>query len=147
MKALDIAKNLAKMFEGWSSTVYICPAGYPTIGWGRRVEITHPPITKEIGEIYLTQDMLKVLKGALKYCPILAKDDNKLAAIADFCFNLGVGRLQTSTLRRRINEENWEEAIYELKRWVYGGGKKLPGLVRRREAEARLFEKRMMNNS
>lgn len=56
-------------------------------------------------------------------------------AIVDF-FNLGAGRLQTSTLRRRINQRDWTGAAAELRRWVYGGGKVLPGLVARRAAEA-----------
>ena len=59
----------------------------------------------------------------------------RLAAIVDFTFNLGAGRLQTSTLRRRINQRDWPTAASELRRWVYGGGKVLPGLVTRREAE------------
>jgi len=54
----------------------------------------------------------------------------------DFTFNLGAGRLQTSTLRRRVNQRDWFAARLELRRWVYGGGKILPGLVMRREAEA-----------
>ncbi len=63
----------------------------------------------------------------------------RLAAIVDFTFNLGAGRLQTSTLRRRLNQRDWFAAGQELRRWVYGGGKVLPGLVTRRETEAMLF--------
>ncbi len=59
--------------------------------------------------------------------------------IVDFTFNLGAGRLQTSTLRRRINQMDWSSASQELQRWVYGGGKVLPGLVTRRRAEAALM--------
>jgi lysozyme len=66
-------------------------------------------------------------------------DAGKLGAIADFCFNLGIGRLQTSTLRRRINQQDWPAAASELQRWVYAGGRKLRGLVLRREAEAAYF--------
>jgi Phage lysozyme len=61
--------------------------------------------------------------------------EHRLAAIVDFTFNLGAGRLQTSTLRRRINQRDWHNAAQELRRWVYGGGKVLPGLVARRQAE------------
>ncbi len=60
-------------------------------------------------------------------------------AIVDFTFNLGSGRLQTSTLRRRINQQDWPSAERELRRWVYGGGKMLSGLVARREAEVGLL--------
>lgn len=63
----------------------------------------------------------------------------RLAAIVDFTFNLGAGRLQTSTLRRRVNQRDWKAAAHELRRWVYGGGQVLPGLVARREPEAALL--------
>ena len=73
----------------------------------------------------------------VRYCPVLATEpEGRLAAIVDFTFNLGAGRLQTSTLRRRVNQRDWASAATELRRWVYGGGKVLPGLVTRREAEA-----------
>ena len=140
-EALNIAKSIAKPFEGWSFKVYICPAGYPTIAWGHRCSKDHAPVTVEQGEIYLNSDMLKALNGALRHCPGLISDNKKLGSIADFCFNLGVGRLQTSTLKRRINQGDWEEVIYELGRWIYGGGRKLPGLIRRRAAEAAFMER------
>ncbi|MGK0674516.1 MAG: lysozyme, partial [Halothiobacillaceae bacterium] len=74
--------------------------------------------------------------ATLRYCPVLATEpEGRLAAIVDFTFNLGAGRLQTSTLRRRVNQRDWMAAATELRRWVYGGGKVLPGLVTRREAE------------
>jgi lysozyme len=63
----------------------------------------------------------------------------RLAAIVDFTFNLGAGRLQTSTLQRRVNQRDWAAVASELHRWVYGGGRVLPGPVARREAEARLL--------
>jgi lysozyme len=76
----------------------------------------------------------------LRYCLVLATEpERRLAAIVDFTFNLGAGRLQTSTLRRRVNQRDWVAAASELRRWVYGGGRVLPGLVTRREAEALLL--------
>lgn len=73
----------------------------------------------------------------LRHCPALATEpEGRLAAIVYFTFNLGGGRLQISTLRRRVNERDWEDAARELRRWVYGGGRVLPGLVARRAAEA-----------
>jgi len=62
-----------------------------------------------------------------------------LAGRLHFTFNLGAGRLQTSTLRRRVNQRDWDAAGKELRRWIYGGGKILPGLVARREAEVMLL--------
>lgn len=143
------AIELAKRFEGFHRVPkhdpnraypYICPAGYPTIGYGHLCDPKHPPITKGEAEAYLAQDLKVALAATLRYCPVLATEpENRLAAIVDFTFNLGAGRLQTSTLRRRINERDWEAAARELRRWVYGGGRPLPGLVARREAEAHLI--------
>lgn len=65
--------------------------------------------------------------------------EGRLAAIVDFTFNLGGGRLQTSTLRRRLNQRDWPAAAAELRRWVDGGGKVLLGLVARRKAEVALI--------
>jgi lysozyme len=80
------------------------------------------------------------LNATLRYCPVLATEpEGRLAAIVDFTFNLGAGRLQTSTLRRRVNQRDWIAAGQELRRWVYGGGRVLPRLLARREAEAHLL--------
>jgi len=70
---------------------------------------------------------------------LATEPEGRLAAIVDFTFNLGAGRLQTSTLRRRVNQRDWPGAAQELRRWIYGGGRMLPGLVLRREAEVSLL--------
>lgn len=140
------AIKLAKQFEGFHRVPksdaqeraypYICPAGFWTIGYGHLCDAKHPPITQSQAEIYLEHDLTAALKATLHYCPVLATEpESRLAAIVDFTFNLGAGRLQSSTLRRRINQRDWLAAVEELRRWVYGGGKVLPGLVIRREAE------------
>ena len=83
---------------------------------------------------------MTALDATLRYCPVLATEpEGRLAAIVDFTFNLGAGRLQTSTLRRRINQRDWAASAMELSRWIYGGGKVLPGLVARRKVEAALM--------
>jgi lysozyme len=145
------AVDLAKQFEGFHrvpkfdperrARPYICPAGYYTIGFGHLCKPDHPPVTEAEAEVYLAADLQSALKSTLRYCPILATEpENRLAAIIDFTFNLGAGRLQTSTLRRRINQRNWSGAKQELRRWIYGGGKAMPGLIARREAETMLIE-------
>lgn len=136
--AIDIAKS----FEGLRLKPYICPAGYPTIGYGHVISsLNHPAISEEEAVDFLRKDFLIATRGAIRMCPSLAQDnEQRLAAISDFCFNLGVGRLQASTLRRRINQNKWDEAIKELRRWVRGGGRVLPGLVLRREAEINLIK-------
>ena len=140
------AIKLAKRFEGFHRVPkldpghahpYLCPAGYWTIGFGHLCQPEHSPITEEEGESYLGQDLQTALRATLRYCPVLATESEKrLAAIVDFTFNLGAGRLQTSTLRRRINQRDWSAAATELGRWVRGGGRVLPGLVMRRQAES-----------
>ncbi len=144
----QVAIELAKRFEGFCRVPkndprahpYLCPAGFWTIGYGHLCDQSHPPITAVEGEAYLAQDMQVALKATLRYCPVLATESaGRLGAIVDFTFNLGAGRLQTSTLRRRINQRYWAGVAFELRRWVYGGGRVLPGLVARREAECRLI--------
>lgn len=137
--------ELAKRFEGFHRVSkegperahpYVCPAGYWTIGYGHLCQPDHPPITEAEAEAYLLQDLRTAHAATLRYCPVLATEPKgRLAAIVDFTFNLGAGRLQASTLRRRINQQAWNQAASELRRWVYGGGKRLSGLARRREAE------------
>lgn len=143
------AVDLAKRFEGFQRVAksdpgrahpYICPAGFWTIGYGHLCDPKHPPITEAEAEVYLTHDLQTAQMATLHYCPVLGTEpEGRLAAIVDFTFNLGAGRLQTSTLRRRINQRDWPGAAAELRRWVYGGGKVLPGLVARRKAESALF--------
>ena len=145
MEIPQAAIVLAKRFEGFHRVPkndpgraypYVCPAGYWTIGWGHLCQPDHPPVTEAEAEIYLAADLMTALAATLRYCPVLATEpDGRLAAIVDFTFNLGAGRLQTSTLRRRVNQLDWVAAGQELRRWVYGGGRVLPGLVKRREAE------------
>ena len=143
------AVDLAKRFEGFHRVPkhdpgrahpYVCPAGYWTIGYGHLCDPRHPPINEVEAEAYLAHDLQAALNATLRYCPVLAtQPEERLAAIMDFTFNLGAGRLQVSTLRRRINQRDWIAAGQELRRWVYGGGKVLPGLVARREAEVDLL--------
>ena len=140
MTAIEIAKIIAKPFEGLRLKRYTCPAGFPTIGYGHRCRSDQEPIDMDIAEQLLSNDMMIAFSGVARACPgLLATDPGKLGAIIDFAFNLGVGRLQASTLRRRINQRNWPEVRKELNKWVRGGGKILPGLVARRKAESVYF--------
>ena len=143
------AVELAKRFEGFHRVPkndpgraypYVCPAGYHTIGFGHLCKPDHPPITEAEAEVYLAQDLMTALTATLRYCPVLSTEpEGRLAAIVDFTFNLGAGRLQASTLRRRVNQRDWPGAANELRRWIHGGGRVLPGLVTRRDAETALL--------
>lgn len=143
-QAVSIATELCKHFEGFSSKPYICPAGYPTIGYGTvykpdgtKVTMQDQPISKELAKQWLVSEIRNnYMAGVLKASPVLIAYPKILGAITDFAYNLGVPRYRASTLRRRINEQDWDAAVTELHKWVNGGGKRLPGLVRRRQAEA-----------
>jgi len=145
MNAVDAAAVLCMRFEGFRSKPYLCPAGVPTIGYGStayadgtRVQLSDPAITREAAAELLMHTLRTIyVPGVLKYCPGLR--GQRLAAIADFGYNLGLGRLRASTLRRKVNAEDWDGARLELAKWTKGGGRVLRGLVIRREAEAMLI--------
>jgi lysozyme len=146
-QALAIATELCKEFEGFRSKPYICPAGYPTIGYGTvykpdgsKVTMQDQPISKELAEEWLITELRNnYMAGVLRASPRLIANPQALGAITDFAYNLGVPRYRASTLKRRVDAQDWEGAATELHKWVYGGGRKLPGLVRRRQAEADLL--------
>ena len=147
MDAVAIAAALARRFEGLYLSPYLCPAGVATIGFGAtfyedgtRVQLDDPPITRARAEAMLLHMVRTVyLPAVLRLCPALVTaTPERLAAIIDFAFNLGAGKLKASTLRRRVNAGQWDQVPAELRKWVNGGGRRLTGLVRRREAEVTL---------
>jgi lysozyme len=146
-EAIDIAAALCRPFEGLRLKPYICPAGYPTIGYGTvfkpdgtKVTMEHPEITKETAEEWLVHELrVTYLAGVLKASPGLLVRPRALGAMTDFAYNLGVARYRASTLRKRVDAGDWEDAKEQLMLWVRGGGRVLPGLVKRRKAEAALL--------
>ena len=144
--AVQVAAALARRFEGLYLTPYLCPAGVATIGYGAtfyedgvRVTLQDPPITRSRAEaLLLWMVRTTYLSAVLKLCPG-ADTPGRLAALIDFAFNLGAGRLAASTLRKRVNAGRWEEVPAEIRKWNRGGGHVLRGLVLRREAEAALI--------
>jgi lysozyme len=144
---LELAAELCKRFEGFRSKPYLCPANVATIGYGstyyadkRKVTLEDPPMTQEEANHLLMIELEHTyLPGVLRNCPILLTDERKCNAIVDFVYNLGIGRLQTSTLKRKINASDWEGAQEQLMLWTKGGGKVLPGLLKRRVAECSLL--------
>jgi len=146
-EAVEIAASLCRSFEGLRLKPYLCPAGYPTIGYGTvwkpdgtQVKLDDPPITKQKAEEWLISELTRsYLPGVLRASPGLISNPRALGAITDFAYNLGVGRYRSSTLRRRINEKDWDGAVQEIVKWNKAGGRILPGLVKRRQAEAVLM--------
>lgn len=129
---------LIRRFEGCRLMPYWCPAGVLTCGWGSTGPDVYPGVawTQEYADERMEQDALRFAKGTLILCPALG---DRLPAIADFSYNLGFGNLRASTLRKKLNAGDYERAKSELRRWVRGGGRILPGLVLRRETEALLL--------
>lgn len=146
-QALTLAAELCRFFEGFSSKPYICPAGYPTIGYGTvykpggaRVTMQDEPISRELADQWLIEELRRTyMAGVLKASPHLVTHPEVLAAMTDFAYNLGVARYRASTLKKRVDARDWDGSKYELSKWVRGGGRILPGLVKRRSAEAALF--------
>ena len=97
-----------------------------------------PPITEEEGLELLMLDIAKFERGVNRLidAPL---NQNQFDALTSFAFNLGNGSLQASTLRKKVNREDYEGAADEFPRWVFAGGRKLNGLVKRRYAERALF--------
>jgi len=140
---MKLLYDLIRRFEGLRLKPYLCPAGVPTVGYGHTgpdVTLKSPPITPSIAETLMQSDADAFAAKAAKLSPLLLAHPDRHAAIADFCFNLGSTRYKASTLRRKVNAQEWEEAADELRKWVWGGGRKLPGLVARREAERLLMK-------
>lgn len=132
--------DLIKSFEGFRSAPYICPAGVATYGYGTTAGVTMntPPITEDEAEALLARDLLRFERSVSRLCPV-PLTQGQFDALVSFSYNLGSGALQSSTLRRRLLRGDYEGAADELLRWVWAGGRRLAGLVRRRAAERVLF--------
>ena len=138
-----IAAPFTTKFEGLSLTAYLCPAGHWTIGHGLtringRAVKSSDIITKEQAEKLLIAELNSVKKQASNLVKVEVSRGEFIALI-DFAFNAGVGSFKRSTLLKKLNKGRYVDAGYEFRKWVYGGGRELPGLVRRREAEKTLF--------
>ena len=131
--------TLIRRFEGLRLRAYYCPAGVLTCGYGSTGPDIKPDTIWTIGEAEarMLADAARFASATRKLCPGQVGDN--LAALADFAYNLGATRLAGSTLRRKINAGDVQGARLELRRWVRGGGRILPGLVLRRATEAALL--------
>jgi lysozyme len=137
--------ELIKACEGFRSRAYICPAGVWTIGWGatrdldgNRITKETPDVDEEEAERILARDLVK-FAGAVDRLVTVSIGQRQRAALASFAFNLGAGQLKCSTLLRKINGDEWQDVPKEFMKWVYGGGRILPGLQRRRRMEVELW--------
>lgn len=155
---LELASKIAKPFEGLHKIVgnnviaYHDPVGYPTIGYGHLLSKTpYEDLSKfkiisfSTAEEILIKDMKFACNKAVQLSPILLKQENlyRWASITDFIFNCGYWNYKISTLKKKVDIENWNDAYIQILRWNKSRGKVLAGLTRRRKAEAELL---LINN-
>lgn len=132
---------MLKKFEGCKLKAYRCPAGILTIGYGHTSAAGEPEvkegmtITQEQALEILHRDLGKYEKGVKDLLKI-ELTQNQFDVLVDFAYNAGVGALAKSGLLRAVNAGNFDAVPDELMKWTKGGGKVLPGLVKRRQAEA-----------
>ena len=133
--------RLIQSFESFFPTIYLCPAGKPTVGYGHvvrgGVDRISIPLSRIDAEALLVEDLAPVEIYLDAVFPTL--NQNQFDALASFCFNFGLGAFEKSTLFARIKAGDLAGASSQFGRWVHGGGRVLPGLVRRRAAERDLF--------
>lgn len=140
MRMSQLGKDMLVEFEGVKLKAYKCPAGVWTIGIGA----TNPPvkatdeITREEAFKRLDRDLVQYEEGVRKHVKV-ELTQNQFDALVDFAYNAGVGALQKSTLLKKVNAGKFDEVPAEFMKWTKGGGKELPGLVRRRRAEVKLW--------
>ena len=138
--------DLIKKYEGFSEKPYLCPAQIITIGYGatyyengKKVTMQDNLITEERAVELLKHLLVSYEKSVDSFC----RDDinqNQFDALVSFAYNLGAGSLKSSTLLKKVNANPADPTIKdEFMKWVNAGGKKLPGLVKRRADEATLY--------
>ncbi|MBN67577.1 MAG: lysozyme [Rickettsiales bacterium] len=133
-----MAAPLVAFWEGRENTAYLDPVGIPTVCYGHT-------LTAEMGDVYTDKECYHLLKADLRVAAdavdrrvdVPLSPETK-AALISFVFNVGETQFASSTLLRKLKAGDYAGACNELPRWVYAKGKKLRGLVRRRQAEREL---------
>lgn len=165
MKLSHAGAELMHRYEGCRNRPYLCPAHIWTIGYGHvlyQQQIRLPMVKKEgesvqirkefplaegdnrvwskeeINALFAT-DVATFERGVLRLVPGVAGRQGAFDAMVSFAFNAGLGNLQRSQIRMRANRGDWQGAAEALMDWTKGGGRVLPGLVKRREAEKALL--------
>ena len=165
MRLSEAGAALMHKYEGFRNRPYLCPAHIWTIGYGHvlyQEQIRLPVVRKEgytgmirneyplrpednrvwtkeeIDELF-RRDVQTFERGVLRLVPTVSGRQGSFDALVSFAFNAGLGNLQRSQIRMRANREDWQGAAEAFMAWTRGGGRVLPGLVRRREAEIALF--------
>lgn len=140
MKISNEGLALIKKFEGCELTAYKCAAGVWTIGYGHIKDVYEgQTITQSEAESMLQHEM-EEYEGYINSSVTVPLTQNQFDALVSWVFNLGAGNLRASTLLKVVNLSDMEGVPAQIKRWNKAGGKVLDGLIRRREAEALLWQ-------
>ncbi len=133
--------DLIKQFEGLHLSPYLCPSRIWTIGYGHtRTVRAGMQITEAQADQLLDED-LRLFERSVSRLVTVPLSDNQFAALVCFCFNIGTGNFESSTLLRLLNRGWYEQVPAQLMRWNRANGEIFGGLARRRAAEARLWNK------
>lgn len=140
MRTSQEGVDLIKHFEGCRLEAYLCPSNVWTIGYGHTKGVKEgDTIDQEAAEAYLIEDLEEFERHVLRLVEI-PLTQNQFDALVSWTFNLGPGNLKTSTLLNRINYGPLSDVPFQIQRWTRSNGTVLAGLVKRRAAEAALWQ-------
>ena len=142
MKLSAEGLDLIKKSEGFRDRVYRDVAGFPTIGYGHLIKPTESfpdGIAEPQAAAILASDVQEAEQAVARLVKV-ALTQGQFDALVDFCFNLGSGRLASSTLLKALNDGRYDDAREQLLRWDIAAGEENAGLKARREAEHRLWD-------
>lgn len=135
----EAGRALIRRHEGLRLEAYLCPAGLMTIGYGHTRGVSAGDrITSDTAEALLAED-LRVFERGVATLVQVPLSDNQFSALVAFAFNVGLQAFARSRLLALLNRGWYEQVPAQLQRWTKAGGRELPGLVRRRRDEARLW--------
>jgi lysozyme len=142
MVTSDAGIELIKKYEGCRLRAYCCPAGIPTIGYGHTGSVSvGQTITQDEAEKLLRVDLISREKAVERFVDV-PLTQGQFDALVSFVYNVGEGAFARSTLLKKLNAGDYAGAALEFRAWTQGGGKVLPGLIARRQAETELFNGR-----
>jgi lysozyme len=140
MKISEEGKALIKKFEGCELVAYQCPAGKWTIGYGHTKNVQENDHWSQHYAETMLDIELEEYEGYINDLVTVPLQQHQFDALVAWVYNLGVGNLLSSTLLVKLNAGEYEDIPHEIQRWNKAAGEVLEGLVRRRKAEALLFE-------
>ena len=140
MKISEEGKALIKKFEGCELKAYKCPAGKWTIGFGHVKSVKEGDEWSQSHAEHMLDVELEEYEGYINDLVDIQLSQCQFDALVAWIYNLGPTNFRTSTLRKKLQYDTLDEVPYQIKRWNKANGKVLDGLVRRREAEALLFQ-------